>query len=116
MRLQLFTYLPYIIAVIPGALATGLSLAWWPQLQRPWLFVLLGLLAVYLLVPAMFLLADVILPTSGAGYFFEFNGQSESKGERLFAGGVLIIVIPLLFYFAAAVGALWLLRLWLFKP
>ena len=93
--------LPYAIAALPLVLVAAASTAWWGTLARPWLYVLLGSLALYGVVVIAVLVASQFVT---GGYFLEVRAPGSS--EQPATDPLTVVVIASVAAFIAVGGGL----------
>jgi hypothetical protein len=106
--------LPYVIGVMPLALVSILSVAWWDALARPWVFLVAGSCALYAFV-ALVIVAVTFLGPAFHGYFLETRIQPGEGGGSV-DPLVTTAAIAYVAFLIIGTAILWALKQWLLKP
>ena len=102
------------IAVLPALFAGAAGLLYWNQFDRPWAFLLVGVVGLYAAYVAIFSL----LPSHPVGFMLQANEQSSSVAKTYDVttiGGLSVLPIVgaygwhLLLFLLVAVPSLWVL-------
>jgi len=113
MPLAAYQAIPYVLAALPFVMATGVAALWWGALARPWIFLVLGNVALYGLIVVAVLVANQFVT---GGYFLEVNAQgSKSQGPAIEPFTLAILIVVGVFILVGGT-ILWGLKVWLAKP
>lgn len=112
MRLVGFQLALYFAAILPVLLVAASSLVWWGVLARPWMFVAVAFVALYVLL-AVFVVALIFIGPGFGGYFLE--APSPSNASHSDSTG-LVETIAAAVYVLLGVRMLWVLKQWLQQP
>ena len=113
MPLAAYQAIPYILAAFPFVLATGAAALWWGTLARPWIFLVLGNVALYGLIVVAVLVANQFVTD---GYFLEVNTQGSKSQAPAIEPFTLVILVAMAAFVVIAGATLWGLKVWLAKP
>lgn len=113
MPLAAYQAIPYVLAAFPFVLATGAAALWWGVLARPWIFLVLGNVALYGLIVVAVLVASQFVT---GGYFLEVNTQGSKSQAPAIEPFALSILVALTAFVVIGGAILWGLKVWLAKP
>lgn len=113
MKFAAYQAIPYVLMAFPFVLATGAAALWWGNLARPWIFLVLGNVALYGLIVVAVLVANQFV---SGGYFLEVNTQGSKPQGPAVEPFTLAILLALAAFVVIAGAILWGLKVWLASP
>ncbi len=117
MPLAFYQYLPFALLLLPFAETLALGAIWWSGLARPWLFIVLGSVALYGFAAALIFVTDHLVIFGG--YFLESvhqRSEQQIASQTSSMAWILWIALPLLSFVVISAFILLGIKLWLSRP